>query len=224
MKRWLAHLVIAGYLTALGIGLVCHTFGFGLGAHPAMYYVVWDMFCGWSAYESRMQVIGEGESGTFYELSPGPWGDFKPYGPLGRRHYDTFAAHGTRMALNALAHTRHEPITTIYVIEENHAKKYNLPDDTYERMYGEPMDMKKYYHVRCAMTPEGQMLAQQQNWLGYQYGMCVVNNPRLQADMRRNKPFYLLGTGGTPQAASSSASEEGSEPGREASIDSPLGN
>lgn len=209
MKRWLAHLFIASYLGALGIGIICHTFNFGTAVHPAMYYIIWDMFCGWSSYESRMQVIGEGASGTFYELSPGPWGDFKPYGPLGRRHYDTFAAHGTRLGLNALKHTKHEPITKIYVIEENHAKKYNLPDEMYERMYGEPKEMRKYYHVRCAMTPEGQLIASQQHWQAYQFNLTVTNNPRLQAEIQRSRPYYLPGTESRlPRGATASVSED----------------
>jgi len=222
MKRWFVHLFIASYLSALGIGIVCHTFSFGLAVHPAMYYVVWDMFCGWSAYESRMQIIGEGESGTYYELSPAPWGDFRPYGSLGRRHYDTFAAHGARLGLNAVRHTRHEPITKILVIEENHAKKYNLSDAMYERLYGEAKEMVKYYHVRNAITPEGRVLSVQPSWLTVQFSHCLTDNPRLQADTRRHRPVYTL----SPDAAIRRTLAAGSfvTPSQVVPGDSPLGN
>jgi hypothetical protein len=180
------------------------------------------MFCGWASYESRLQVIGEGASGKYYELSPGPWGDFNPYGSLGRRHYDSFAAHGTRLGLNALKHTTHEPITKIYVVEENHSKKFNLPDEMYENVYGEPKEMKKYYHVRVGMTPEGQVFARQDCWLGCQSGLCLGNNPRLQADIRRTKPYYMLGTSSRPRSPSVPSESHDSE--REDAASTPLGN
>jgi len=102
MKRWLTHSFIAAYLLALSWGIVAHAVNFGTGAHPAMYYVVWDMFCGWTSYSSRTLIIGQGESGKYYELAPGPWGEFKPFGKLGRRNYDPSGTHSPKLALNAL--------------------------------------------------------------------------------------------------------------------------
>ena len=84
MKRWLTHLLISGYLLALFGGIASHTLNLGAVSHPGMYFFVWDMFCGWSSYADRIQVVGEGESGTYYQLAPGPWGEFKPYGKIGR--------------------------------------------------------------------------------------------------------------------------------------------
>ena len=88
MKRWMTHLGIGAYLMALAFGFVTHAVDFGTGCHPIMYFLIWDMFCGWSSYEGRMHVISEGESGKFYELAPGPWGEFHPYGFIDRHHYD----------------------------------------------------------------------------------------------------------------------------------------
>ena len=64
VKKWLTHLVITGYIGALAWGLVSHTFEYKNDSHPAMYYIVWDMFCGWGSYSNRVQVIAEGESGN----------------------------------------------------------------------------------------------------------------------------------------------------------------
>ena len=73
IKRWAVSLVIVGYLGSLGYGIVCHTLNFNTTSHPGMYFVVWDMFCGWSAYANRLHIIGEGEDNKYYELAPGPW-------------------------------------------------------------------------------------------------------------------------------------------------------
>ncbi len=191
MKRWLAHLFIGSYLFALGTGVVCHSFGFGQAVHPGMYYIIWDMFCGWSHYESHMQIIAQGESGAYYELSPPPWGDFCPYGPLGRRHYDSFAAHGIRLGMNTLNHTKHEPITKIFLVEQMHAKKFNLSDEDYEARYGEPKDPKTYSHIRVVADANGQVQFAQREWLTYQHDLCITDNPRLLADSRRSKPFFI---------------------------------
>ena len=61
IKRWAVSLVIVSYLGSLGYGIVCHTLNFNTASHPGMYFVVWDMFCGWSAYANRLHIVGEGE-------------------------------------------------------------------------------------------------------------------------------------------------------------------
>lgn len=191
MKKWLTHGIIAAYLSALSWGIIAHTINFGTGAHPAMYYVVWDMFCGWASYSGRIQIIGQGESGRYYQLAPGPWGEMKPFGRIGRRHYDVQAAHAHRFALNALKHTKHEPIVRVFVIEESWAKQYNLPDDLWNRWHEEPKDPHKYYHVRRIFTPDGALVKNYPTWLSLQYSMAISDNPRLLAEKRRGEPFFV---------------------------------
>ena len=157
-----------------------------------MYYIVWDMFCGWSAFDTRVHVISEGESGKFYELTPAPWGEIAPYGSIGRRHYDMFALFGYRFGNNTLAHTQHEPMTRIIVVEENWAKKFNMPDWLWKQRYEEPKNVKKYYHIRQIMTADGTPLLTYPSWLSVQATAAISRNPRLQADMQRNRPFYAL--------------------------------
>ena len=62
LKRGLSYLTITSYVGILLFGIFCHTFSFRTGSHPGMYYIVWDMFCGWSAYSIRTHIIGEGIS------------------------------------------------------------------------------------------------------------------------------------------------------------------
>ncbi|MBM4075207.1 MAG: hypothetical protein FJ267_06145, partial [Planctomycetes bacterium] len=87
MRRWFAKITIGLYLSVLSVGIISHAMNFGTFSHPAMYYIVWDMFCGWTAHEIRYHVIAEGESGTYYDVSQGPWGTFMPYGDLPRSQY-----------------------------------------------------------------------------------------------------------------------------------------
>lgn len=193
MKRWLTSTFIVLYLGALSWGIVAHAVKLLPHVHPAMYFVVWDMFCGWSSYESRLQIIAEGESGRYYELAPPPWGEIKPFGNIGRRHYDNTAGHAPKIALNTLEHTRHEPITRIFVVEECWAKKYNLPDHLWKQLYyKEPQDRQTYYHLRYVMTPEGALLQTFPSWYDKQYSLAVNSNPRLKRESQLSRPFLAV--------------------------------
>jgi len=191
MKRGMIVLLIAFYLCALSWGLVVHTLNIGNGSRPSMYFLVWDMFCGWSAYSARNHVIGEGESGTYYELAPGPWGEFHPYGDLGRQHYDTFGAHSFHIGMNTLKHTDHEPMARIFVVEELWAKKFNMPEALWKKRFEEPKKVYKYYHVRQIYTSDGTLLQSQPTWLAYQYSRSISHNPRLQAESRSTRSVLI---------------------------------
>jgi len=193
VKRWLTHCWIATYLLALGFGFVSHAFDVKSGFHPAMYFLVWDMFCGWAGYEGRMRVIGEGESGKFYELAPAPWGEFHPYGYISRQHYDPECKQGERIGHMALKHTKHEPMVRIFVVEEEYPKKFNLPDAQYEAYYGKPKKFHTYCHTRFVLTPNGDALQSQPTWFVYQFQMGLRDNPRLMSDARRSQPFIPAG-------------------------------
>ena len=192
MKRWLSIGFICSYLGILTYGIGCHTMGYGTGAHPLMYFVVWDMFCGWSSYASHTHIIAEGESEEFYELAPAPWGEFIPWGTEGRRHYDSFNNTAGRIATNTLKHTRHEPITRIFVVEECWSKKYDLPDHIWKSRYDEPKQTKKYCRVRLELTPDGQVAAVASAWMEHQYMLAVANNPRLMAEASRGRPMFMM--------------------------------
>ncbi len=193
MKRWLTHAVIGIYLSALGFGFFAHAFDFLTGCHPVMYFLVWDMFCGWSGYEGRMEVIGEGESGKFYELAPGPWGEFHPYGFIARQHYDPEFMNGECLGKNTLKHTTHEPMVRIFVVEEEFPKKLNMPDALYEAYYNKPKVPHCYYHTRFVFTPTGEVLSAQPVWFRYQRELGIRDNPRLIADAFRTRPFFATG-------------------------------
>ncbi|WP_010585043.1 hypothetical protein [Schlesneria paludicola] len=191
MKRWGSHLVIALYLSAMSVGIVSQTLKFGNASHPAMYYLIWDMFCGWSAHEIRYHVIGQGESGTYYELAPGPWTRFMPYGDLDRLHYDVLGNSHHKMALNALRRTEHEPIHRIVIVEEVWQKKYNLSDRIWAMRFDEPKDRMSYFWQRAEMDDEGRILSAVPDYLAYLHNNSIASNPQLVAEMHVGKEHYI---------------------------------
>lgn len=192
MKRWIVNSLIVGYLSVLVYGLFCHALYYKINQHASMYFIVWDMYCGWAAYETRLHVIGEGESGRYYELAPGPWGSFKPHGDLDRRHYDHTGLHAINLGLNVLRHTHHEPMVRLFLVEEAWPRKYNLPDDLWALRYSEPKDRLSYYQLRGTYTPDGAAMQQWPAWLTRLSQESVFDNPRLVADMKKGRPFYAV--------------------------------
>jgi hypothetical protein len=181
MKRWSTHAIIAVYLGILTMGVVVHAVQFREHSHPLKYFVIWDMFCGWSAWEQRTHILGEGESGEFYELAPGPWGSFSAYSEnLSRQHYDPFAEHMLRQAQNSLARTSHEPIRRILVVEESWAKKYNLPAHLAGKLTPTPTDKQSYIHIRDIFLPDGTSVEHRGAWLARQAQAALLDNPRLE--------------------------------------------
>lgn len=192
MKRWLVTLFICSYLSCLGYGIFCHTLSVNTAKHPGMYFVIWDMFCGWSAYANRLHVVGEGVSGKFYEIAPAPWGEIIPYRAEGRLQYDTVTLHTARLVQNTLVHTDHEPITRIFVIEESWSKKFDLPDAIWNARYGKPKHRQTYFRIRQEMAGDAQLIRSNSTWLDNQAAICLGDNPRLSADSRNGQPFFVI--------------------------------
>lgn len=190
MKRFFAIAVIFGYLGSLCFGLFAHTLSKGAASHPAMYYLVWDMFCGWGSYSARVHFVAEGASGTFYELTPTPWGDFTPYGSVARRNYDRLGVYMPRFAQNILRHTKHEPIAQVFVVEELWPKKYNIRDDVWARLHGGPKDQQTYYNLWAVLDGDGNPNEVYPNWYSKQAIYTISNNPRLHAEASRSRSFF----------------------------------
>jgi len=189
MKRWIVNSAICGYLSLLVWGFLCTACQVQLFSVP-MYFFIFNMYSGWSGYDCRMQILGEGQSGRFYVLSPGPWGEFNPYSSrLSRQCYDQEFEYGSILARPGLAHTKHEPILRLFVVEQEYPKKFNLPDAQFEAYYRKPKPQRIYSHLRMVLSPEGEILAQSPTWLRYQDNISVIDNPRLAADAKHNRPF-----------------------------------
>lgn len=193
MYRWIVSTFLAAYLSFLALGVAAHTFNFGTGAHPLMYFVVWDMFCGWSAHEYRVHAIAEGESGEFYDVTCGPWGDVKMYGDhVERMNFDSLGNVYGKIVNNTLKHTQHEPILRTFIVEESWSKKYNLPDVFWKMRFEEPKEKYSYFWTRATLNPDGSVQSANPTWGAMLYAATISDNPRLQADSRRSTPFMAL--------------------------------
>ncbi|HET6325383.1 MAG TPA: hypothetical protein VFG04_11960 [Planctomycetaceae bacterium] len=189
MKRWIVNAGICGYLAALLFGFLCVACQVQFFSVP-MYFLTFNMYGSWSGYDCKMQVLGEGQSGKFYVLSPGPWGAFNPYSSrLSRQCYDQVFEYGKFLARPGLSHTQHEPILRMFVVEQEYPKKFNLSDAQYQAYYEKPNPHRIYSHTRMVLTPEGEILAESPTWLRYQDNQSVVDNPRLFNEATHNRPF-----------------------------------
>ena len=187
-----ASLFIGGYLSVMLLGVAAHAVGYGQNTHPLMYYVVWDMFCGWSAHSTRTHVLAEGEGGTWYDASTGPWDAFRPYGELPRIDYDVGGTHGARLALNVLKQTEHEPIRRLVVVEESWPKKFNLPADLWARRYGTEKKPVSFYAVRHVVAGGGTLVDSGPAWADAETGrhLAAVVKAKAAADA---KPLRVVG-------------------------------
>ena len=155
-------------------------------------------------------------------MLPGPWGDFYPFGSLGRHHYDIDGTTSGKLAMNVLRHTSHEDITRIFVVEESWPKKFNMPDDQWAARWDMPKDPKRYYTLRHVITPEGVLLHSYDNFFAQQNAFEVLSNPRLNAEVARSQPIFAVSSyrGGSGLYGAELAAPGSSAP----RFGSPLGN
>ncbi len=211
MKRYAAIAFIVLYLALLGYGLAAHVLVYNNVAHPGMYFIVWDMYCGWSAYECRVHIVAEGESGNLYELES-PWGSFHPFGSIDRRHYDNNVVHCGHIGRNILAHTEHEPMERIFVIEESWSKKYNLSPELWSQFHDEPFEPVSYFRPRAWFSVDGVCQERYLDIGSYLAHQAVASNPRLRNAMARGRPYFAIDPqasrfGGVVPASGTSARE-----------------
>jgi hypothetical protein len=80
------------------------------------------------------------------------------------------------------------------VIEENWAKKFNLPDSLWSQRYTEEKQPYSYFHLRKEYAPDGTLVTYNQSWHEYQDHLCLSDNPRLRRDSQKGKPVYSMPT------------------------------
>lgn len=192
MRRWIVGTFIVAYLSALSFGLGCQTLRMGTTMHPAMYFIVWDMYCGWAAYNHSYRAVAEGVSGTYYDLNPAPWGAFRPFDTLDRFQSIMPTYSQAKMAALVAAHTRHEPIARMFVIEEAWAKQFDLPDYIWKAHNAIPRTPHRYTKLFIEMAGDGSVTQYHTSWLEAQNQMMIADNPRLQHEIRDSKPFHLV--------------------------------
>lgn len=192
MRRWIACSFIACYVSALGYGLAWQTVKIGAPRHPAMYFLIWDMYCAWGAYDHGFRAVAEGVSGNYYELNPPPWGTFRPFNTLDRFQSINAAENQARFAKLVADKTKHEPIARMFVIEQCWPKQYDLPEYIWNTYNAIPRDPFRYNKVLVELSGDGQLTAAHKSWIDSQSEATLADNPRIQQEVRNGRPFHLI--------------------------------
>jgi hypothetical protein len=201
MNKPFVQLFIVGYLAVLAFGLAVHTVGWNANAHPAMYFIVWDMYGGSSPFEERRHILAEGASGAYYELNSPPWGEFVPFGSAGRSTYDFSALFTDQFARCTLAHTDHEPIVRLFQVDELWNRKFNLGDRAWSVVHQEPRSRHSYFYLRGAFDNTGAPLSLYTDFYSVLAAKALMNNPQLQGTIARTRPYATIDAMTRPETA-----------------------
>mgnify|MGYP003445690221 CR=1 FL=1 len=189
LKRWASVLFVTCYLLSLTWGTVAHTLKIGISGNTLSYLVVWDMFCGWHAYDNRTRIVAEDTSGNYYEVRE-PWGAFQPYGNVDRIHYDVSSHLVPRHINNVLSHTSHPEIDRVYVVQEIWPKQFNVPAHLWSYNFREPMEKVSYFHLQAIRRADGSNIESYPDWFNQQTLLTIADNPRLKLASREGTPYY----------------------------------
>lgn len=198
--RWISGLFITGYLLALSWGIAAHALKMGLQGNTISYYFVWDMFCGWDAYDNRTHVIAEDSDGNYYKVVE-PWGAFTPFGDVDRINYDVSNSLISRHIDHVLRHSAHPPLDRVYVVQEIWPKQFNVPDSLWARYFSEPKEVVSYFNLRAICNTKGVPIESYPGWFSKQTLQAIADNPRLQRAAQQATPYY--NTFFNPRAATS---------------------
>ncbi len=186
--RWASGLFIVTYLLCLAGGIAGHALKLRQAGTTVGYYFVWDMFCGWQAWDTRTRIIGEDADGNYYAVEE-PWGAVTPSGDVPRIHHDVNNTLLSRHVKNVLDHSAHPPIDRVYVVQELWPKQYNVPEHLWANCFYEPKDPTVYYNLRVICDAKGNWLDSYPDWFAVQNHQAVVENPRLQRASAQGTPF-----------------------------------
>lgn len=189
LRRWASTVFIAGYLLSFAWGVAAHALKLGLVGNTISYYFVWDMFCGWSAYDNRTHIVAEDNEGHFYRVRE-PWGAFTPYSDVDRVNYDVSNNLTPRHIKHVLAHSKHPQIDRVYVVEEIWGKQYNVPDKLWSYYFLEPKEKTSYFNLRAIVNSRGSLIESYPSWFAVQTLQAIADNPRLQRESQQATPYY----------------------------------
>jgi hypothetical protein len=188
-RRWASGIFICGYLMTLAWGVAAHALKFGLVGNTFSYFIVWDMFCGWQAYDNRTHIIGEDKDGNYFKVEE-PWGAFTPFGDVARVNYDVSNNLVQRHVRHVLDHSNHPEIDRVYIVQEIWPKQFNVPDHLWSRYFAEPMDKTSYYNLRAICDAQGKAVESYPDWFSAQTLQAIADNPRLQRAAQQATPYY----------------------------------
>ncbi len=189
LRRWVSGLFICSYLLFLTWGTTAHVLKVGLVGNAVSYFCVWDMFCGWQAYDNRTRIVGEDANGNYFAVEE-PWGAFTPFGNVPRIHYDVSSNLISRHIKHVLDHSDHPGIDRVYVVQEIWPKQFNAPDHLWSRYFHEPKEKTSYFNLRAIYDNRGMMIESYPDWFNAQNIQAIADNPRLQRAAQETTPYY----------------------------------
>ena len=179
-----ATLFVSAWLGVMSFGVVGHTLKVGICGNTLSYFIVWDMFCGWAAYDQYTHFIAETTDGKFLDVKE-PWGEFQPFGNLGRVQYDATSQMFSRQIRHVLRRTQHDEIDRVFVVQEMWPKQYNMPRRIWDHYYSSPPDKVSYHHIRAICSPDGNPITLYPDWVAQQRLNSIADNPRLQREVQQ---------------------------------------
>jgi hypothetical protein len=189
VRRWASAVFITVWFLVLSGGIIGHALKMPIVGNVFGYFIVWDMFCGWQAYDNRTHMIGEDSDGNFYEIRE-PWGPFQPFNAVDRVNYDVSNYLATRHIRNVLRHSDHPPLDRIYVVQEIWGKQYNAPDHLWYRCFAEPKDKVSVFSLRAICAADGSPIESNPDWFLAQTLNTIADNPRLRLQAQAARPYY----------------------------------
>ncbi len=189
IRKWAVSVLLMSYLGFLGWGIVGHALKIPAAGSALGYFVVWDMFCGWQAYDNRLHLIAEDSNGEYYRIRE-PWGAFQPFGHEDRLDYDVSNFLAPRHIQHVLEHSEHPPVDRVYVVQEVWGKQYNIPDVLWQKYYDEPKDKVSCFSLRAICTPDGAPIESNPDWFVAQELKSIADNPRLRQQAQSAMPYY----------------------------------
>jgi len=167
-KWWGRRIVIAlfcvGYLGVTGYFAGRHLLGDSL-SHELAYFFTWDMFPGYATESSRRKVVGLTRDDRFVQVLPARWHRYRTgiNGAVSRIDIDKQPENltPTLQRLVSEYNRRHPeaPIEHAVIVEEYWPHRFNLPDDLYEDVYGEPNPRRRYWRIvgELIIGPDGRI-------------------------------------------------------------------
>jgi hypothetical protein len=188
-RRWAAAIFITTYLSWLAFGIVGQALKLNAVGNTLGYFNVWDMFCGWHAYDNRTHLIGEDAAGRYYAIRE-PWGAFQPFGHVDRINYDVSNNLAPRHIRHVLSRTAHPPIDRVYVVQEIWPKHFNAPDRHWAHYFHEPREPVSYYNLRAICRADGTPIEAYPDWFSLQINKSIADNPRLKEQSQQATPYF----------------------------------
>lgn len=142
IRRLLVTGFVLSYIAAVLFFFYCHLLGQTRGM-PWGYFWTWDMFPNYASFSARRMALGETEAGRYVKVFPTNKMHFRRGGSGDLTRFDLprndvalrFAVEKT-LAANAREQNP-DRVRYVFLVEEYWPVKFNLPNDLYEKAFGE---------------------------------------------------------------------------------------